>query len=1367
MNNRFLQNAFELMVTIYPNNIAIEDKDMIITYKELDTWANALAQLLAKKGINEGDRVAIAAERSISLIAAMLATLKAGAAYVPLDPSYPLDRLRYCIEKAEVNVLMTDGSVKDLAFNRNSIDLREHSKIRAEDPPMVLINNETPAYIIFTSGSTGRPKGVVIPHRAIVNHMQWMQKEFSWTEDDIFLQKTASGFDASVWEIFAPLSSGGTMVIGSSNPFDIATDIKRHKVTVVQFVPTVLKLLSEQESLSNFTSLRLLFCGGESLQTSLVNKIQTNLPIPIINLYGPTEAAIDTTYRVCLPGENHLFREIDLGQPIDNASVHVVDEELNLLGTGCEGELLISGEGLALGYFGLPDATKEKFVICPSTGQLSYLSGDLVYIREDGHYEFRGRKDLQIKLRGLRIELGEIEETIREVSFVKDIVVEVREEVEEQWLVAYIRCDTESWDEIGLRSYIEKRLPSYMIPNFFVQMDRFPYLENGKMNRRQLSLVPFRSNNDFGGIHDKWEQVIANIWEDVLGEKVHSATTAFASAGGHSLLAIRLANLLSAEFQLSLTHGFVFLYPTIRKQADYLKKNISKNGKNTVEPKKLEMINQKFDANLEAPLSLGQQGILFFEQEKGASQYHIAFLLNFEKGKTTKIKKAISYLRRRHPILSSRIILTNNGEYIQKYDSTLNSEISERSVEETGLREEIQTEAERKYELNKGGFRASLFSTDKAEYLLLTFHHLIVDGWSSQLFVDELHELIGTDLVESTEMNAAFFQFAHHQNSMDFSEGLKFWKEYLEQIPNQSRFSTSMMKGSTQTINGNHIKFSLPKELEQKILSFCQNTSITEFSIHLAMAAYVLARMSGHRDICMGVPVANRTYEQDFEAIGNYVNVVPFRINFTEDATLKSISEKIAQDYAEIIKYEHIPIEKIIPAVLKSRSSDYRPLFQVMFVYNRFLKKQPYTQFKIESVLSDTSKCDLSFIIEHDGENSTFTIEYCNDLFTDHVISEVKQEWISQMQRIADETTKFEIQENSIEATTLKNDKNYHADKETLMKVQNIWKDIFRNSDDNINSNFFEIGGHSLLAMKFIALLNKQFELTLPVSIVFDYPTIQGIAHVITNSIKPNGVVHVSPAENRQKIWFIHPAGGALWCYKEMAAELNEMFDVWGIESAEIPESDKYEDDLLNMAKRYASYILSVQHEGPYYITGYSFGGNVAYEIARSFEAEGRDVGLLTLLDCHFSKARDFDKMEFVKSYALKFTNGANDKFNPDELTHMDKGELLEFLLNLGKDGGHLHMDAEVEDVKSGLGIWEANNVAIHRYNISGAFYGKVLFIRAEENEQDTTVGWENYLAGELTVRSVPAQHFTIYKSPNAENVAKIIMEQVASIRYV
>lgn len=290
MNNRFLQNAFELMVTIYPNNIAIKDIDMVITYKELDSWANALAHLLVKKGINEGDRVAIAAERSISLIAAMLATLKAGAAYVPLDPSYPLDRLRYCIEKAEVNVLMTDGSVPDLAFNRNSIDLREHSKIRAEDPPMVLINNETPAYIIFTSGSTGRPKGVVIPHRAIVNHMQWMQKEFSWTEDDVFLQKTASGFDASVWEIFAPLSSGGTMVIGSSNPFDIATDIKRHKVTVVQFVPTVLKLLSEQEQLSNFTSLRLLFCGGESLQTSLVNKIQKNLPIPIINLYGPTEA---------------------------------------------------------------------------------------------------------------------------------------------------------------------------------------------------------------------------------------------------------------------------------------------------------------------------------------------------------------------------------------------------------------------------------------------------------------------------------------------------------------------------------------------------------------------------------------------------------------------------------------------------------------------------------------------------------------------------------------------------------------------------------------------------------------------------------------------------------------------------------------------------------------------------------------------------------------------------------------------------------------------------------------------------------------------------------------------------------------------
>ncbi len=575
-----------------PNVIAVEYESQQLTYVDLNRKANQLAHYLQALGVKPESRVAICVERSLEMIIGLLGILKAGGAYVPLDPEYPGERLSYMLESAQVKVLLMQerllGQMPEFAGAVVVLDgVEERQRLgeqRAENPE-VKLEGENLAYIIYTSGSTGRPKGVVITHDALANHMAWIQKEFSLSAGERVLQKTAFGFDASVWEFYAPLLSGGCLIMarpgGQRDPEYMVSCIREQRISVLQLVPTQLQMLLQHGGLRECGGLQRVYCGGEALSTEAVRELYAQLPTArLYNLYGPTEATIDSTFAVC----DHELRSITapIGKAIANMRVYVVDEEMVPVPVGVPGELCLRGVGLARGYWGRGDLTAERFVpdgLSGRRGERLYRTGDLVRWLKDGNLEFLGRLDHQVKIRGFRIELGEITARLLENPAVKEAVVVAREDVPgEKRLVVYYSLTAlhASSDQEpllpDLRSFLCKRLPEHMVPAVYVLMQSLPLTPNGKLDHKALPAP----QGDAYGVRSyvppqgDLESALAAIWAEVLRLKQVGRYDNFFRLGGQSLLALRVLFRVNDCFQTRLSVRALLEHPVLMEFAQKL-----------------------------------------------------------------------------------------------------------------------------------------------------------------------------------------------------------------------------------------------------------------------------------------------------------------------------------------------------------------------------------------------------------------------------------------------------------------------------------------------------------------------------------------------------------------------------------------------------------------------------------------------------------------------------------------------------------------------------------------------------------------------------------------------------------------------------
>jgi amino acid adenylation domain-containing protein len=577
--NALLHALFAAQAARAPDAVALRFAEKALTYGELDRRANQLAHYLHTLGVGPDVVVGLCAERSFEMVIALLGILKAGGAYLPLDPSYPAERLAYMLNDAKAPVLLVQAALadrlptSDATVVRLDADWPEIAR-QAETMPDITIDPSGLAYVIYTSGSTGRPKGVMNAHRGIVNRIAWMQDAYHLTPADRVMQKTPFGFDVSVWEFFWPLAHGAELVIarpgGHQDPAYLAELIGRHGVTIIHFVPSMLQAFLEAADLARCGSLRDTICSGEALPAETQNRFLSALPSSRLhNLYGPTEAAVDVSAWSCQL--EPTATQVPIGRPISNIQLYVLDRHLAPLPVGVSGELYIGGIGVARGYLRRPGLTAERFVPSPfKTGERLYRTGDLARWRSDGALDYLGRIDHQVKIRGFRIELGEIEAALLAHPNVEQAAVVVRDDTGERRLVSYVATRDGQADTEALRQYLQQTLPDHMVPSAMVQLDELPLSANGKLDRNALPAPDWHGGGEIVAPRNATEQALATIWRDVLKLDRISVNDNFFALGGDSLSATRAIARVQKDLLITVPLKVMFETTTLGELADRL-----------------------------------------------------------------------------------------------------------------------------------------------------------------------------------------------------------------------------------------------------------------------------------------------------------------------------------------------------------------------------------------------------------------------------------------------------------------------------------------------------------------------------------------------------------------------------------------------------------------------------------------------------------------------------------------------------------------------------------------------------------------------------------------------------------------------------
>jgi amino acid adenylation domain-containing protein len=873
----------------------------------------------------------------------------------------------------------------------------------------VEINVENPVYMIYTSGSTGRPKGVVISHRAICNHLHWMQSRFTLTAVDRVLQQTAISFDPSVWELFAPLVTGARLIVaqpeGHRDPGYLVETIRREQVTVLQLVPSLLRQLLAEPGFASCESLKWICCGGEEMPAELVRKFKEQHTCELVNLYGPTEAAIDSVYGVC-SGEEE---PVAIGRPIANATVYVLDEWQKPVPIGVPGELYVGGAGLGRGYHQQAALTAERFVPDPFSaegGARLYRTGDLVRWRADGRLVFCGRVDEQVKVRGHRIELGEIETVLQQHAAVQEAVVVVREDVAEQReLVGYVVGQEEmSVSSSELRQYLKERLPDYMVPSWLVWLDELPLSPSGKVARRALP-APERVGSEQGAEESRTpiEEIVAGVWSELLHVSQLRVADNFFELGGHSLLATQLVSRLRTAFSVELPLRLLFDAPTVAGQARAIEEALKGDAGVTAPP-----LHSLADQD-HLPLSFAQQRLWFLDQlEPGRSTYNMPTEIRLTgKLNVAALERSLSEVVRRHDVLRTTFLAVN-GEPVQVVAPAHPVRLSILDLSEMGEEErQLETErhaveeARRPFDLRQGPvWRAQLVRLGAAEHVLLfTMHHIVSDGWSMEILTREVSALYEAYAMgQESPLEELPIQYADYavwqrewlQGEM-LEEQLEYWRKQLAGAPAMLELPTDRPRPAQLSHRGAYMPLQLPSELTSELKQLSQREGVTLFMSLLAGWQLLLARYSRQQDVVVGSPVANRTLAEVEGLIGFFVNTLVLRTEVAGELHVSELLQRVREVCLGAYAHQEVPFEMLVEQLHPERQLSHTPLFQVMFTLQTtatpaaaVANQSPASP---REARSETAKFDLTLVMSEAQGVLNGQVEYNTDLYEQATIS--------------------------------------------------------------------------------------------------------------------------------------------------------------------------------------------------------------------------------------------------------------------------------------------------------------------------------------------------------------------------------------------
>ena len=996
-----IHSLFKKQVERTPHHIALRFDNEMLTYKALDEISDKIACYFREEAnVKEGDLIGILLERSEYLIPVIYGVLKAGGAYVPISLDYPPDRIKAIVEDSNLKILIKGNSEIELSgLACQVIDLAKvWDDIRSNriKPTKGNVKGNDLAYVIYTSGSTGKPKGVMIEHHSVVNRIQWMQKQYPLTEDDVLLQKTPVVFDVSVWELFWWSFTGASLCLlkpeGEKQPREIIRAIHDYKVTTIHFVPSMLSAflaeIDEDFNFGDLHSLRLVFTSGEALKADQVNSfgrsINKHCETRLINLYGPTEATVDVSYYECSFEKATIA--VPIGKPIDNTRLYVFDKWYQLLPVGVPGELCIAGVGLARGYLNNEKLTDQKFIENPhAKGEKMYRTGDLVRWLPDGNVEFLDRIDNQVKIRGFRIELGEIESRLKDYDLIHDAVVLAKEKDGDKFLVAYYIAEREIEDS-KLRHHLLGMLPDYMAPAYYVRLDRLPLTTNGKLDRNALPDPQIECANEYGPASNETEVKLSKIWSEILKiNKDHiSINKSFFELGGHSLRATVLTNKIFKEFNVEISLQQIFKNQDIRS----LSKLICEAEKSQYSPI------EKAELRAYYPLSSAQKRLYFlYEFDRLSTAYNGRVVTTLE-GVVNKerLHRTFQKLISRHEILRSSFWLVN-GEPVQK--------VSQRQVDfkinyfkaSDAEAQTIVQEFVKPFDLQVASLmRVGLIRIASKKYILIVdMHHIIGDGASQEILVRDFIALYNGEKLPELKLQYKDFSVWQQEKTQQktISAQRDFWisqfSEKFEPLDLPKDFARPLIN----TYAGSSIDFEINVEETTKLKSIAEMEGATMFMVMLSIYNIFLSKLTNQDDIVIGVPVAGRDHPDLENSIGMFVNTLPLR-NYPKDTFhFKEFLANVKSGALACFENQSYPYEELLEALKIERNTSRNPLFDLMFAYQNFnesVLEIPGLTLKPIRTRHTVSKFDITlFAFENNGK-ILFTVEYSTALFKEETI---------------------------------------------------------------------------------------------------------------------------------------------------------------------------------------------------------------------------------------------------------------------------------------------------------------------------------------------------------------------------------------------
>lgn len=942
-------------VTQHPNATAVRFEGRSVTYAELDAMAWGIAAQLRAGGIRPGELVGVCLDRSIELVAALVGVVYSGGAYVPLDPAYPRERLTHMCEDARMQLVVTRAGELSRTRDAFPAGIRFVTLTGSESAPRgTLVGTpDDAAYVIFTSGSTGRPKGAMNAHKGIVNRLQWMQEEYQLTPADRVIQKTPYSFDVSVWEFFWPLMTGATIIVakpdGHRDAGYLAQLIHDEKVSVLHFVPSMLRLFLEEPRGHQCGSVRQVLCSGEALPLDAVERFFEMLPRARLgNLYGPTEAAVDVTFWNCQPADPRKI--VPIGRPIANTRMYVLGERLELLPVGQEGELYIGGVQVGMGYMSRPDLTAERFLPDPyNPGGRMYKTGDVGRWLDDGAIEYLGRADHQVKIRGNRIELGEIEATLLTHPQVAHAVVTARDFGSgDVRLVAYAVPRGAMPDNAAMKVHLAAQLPEYMLPQHFVQLAVMPLLPNGKVDRKALPApeAPKPSGTAGAAPRGEVEQAVATIMQALLKlPDPLGVDDDFFAMGGHSLLAARVIAQVNKQLGTQLTLRALFEAPTVAR----LSAAISAERSGEAAAPKRAPVTQRPDQS-RAPLTIMQERIRFIEELQPGRVVYNAPSAHRLSGKMDLLAfdRAFAEMVRRQPALRTSIV-KEDGAYVQRVDEYSATLLPLEDLSALPAKERAEALASRldeltaqTFELDKGPlFKARLFRLAEDEHALFFMtHHVIWDGWSFDVLYTEISALYEAYLSNSPvalpPLQVTFGDYCAWHNtwlgSDELATQVKYWKQQFAQggVPREviGDFPRELAAGGRGSTEWMHIE----TDRVERIRDIAKRTGSTVSIVVLAMYAAIMAQWLDDPCPAIGMPVRGRTAAELEPIMGFFNNMLPIRLPVNPSASALDWIKTVRQQMVSGFASQDAPFE-VLARELDAGDGGPTRLYQVMFSF--------------------------------------------------------------------------------------------------------------------------------------------------------------------------------------------------------------------------------------------------------------------------------------------------------------------------------------------------------------------------------------------------------------------------------------------------